>query len=113
MRIELLWFDGCPNHEAARAALERILASRGIGAAAVRSVEVDEGSVEALKFPGSPTNRVDGRDIEPDFEEPANYALSCRVYQTPKGLRGMPETAWMERAIDDSLLGESAADSPR
>jgi hypothetical protein len=33
MQIELLWFDGCPNHESARAVVEQVLASRGLDSA--------------------------------------------------------------------------------
>lgn len=100
MRIELLWFDGCPNHEAARRDVEGVLASRGIDAAAIQSVRVDEASAEELRFPGSPTIRIDGRDVEPAFRDAGSYALSCRVYQTPSGLRGRPPIEWIERAID-------------
>ena len=100
MRIELLWFEGCPNHEAARRALEGVLASRGLDAATIQFVQVDRESAEALRFPGSPTIRVDGRDIEPAFRDAGSYSLSCRVYQTSSGPRGTPPIEWIERAID-------------
>ena len=100
MRIELLWFEGCPNHVEARRALEGVLASRGLDSIEVQLVRVDDESVEAARFPGSPTIRVDGRDIEPGFRHPGSYSLSCRVYQTPSGLRGIPPIEWIERAID-------------
>lgn len=105
MRIELLWFDGCPNHEAVRAAVEQLLVSRGVDASHLTSIEVLEDTAAAVKFPGSPTVRVDGQDIEPGFREPDSYGLSCRVYSTSAGLRGQPEIAWIERAIDRALLG--------
>ena len=103
MQIEVLWFDGCPNHESSRAAVEQALASRGLDSALINSIRVDETTAVDVKFPGSPTIRVDGQDIEPDFQDPGTYALSCRVYATSKGLRGQPETTWIERAIDDAL----------
>ncbi len=106
MRIELLWFDGCPNHEAARRDLEGVLAARGIDAAAVHLVQVDEESAEELRFPGSPTIRVDGRDVEPAFRDAGSYALSCRVYVTPSGARGTPPVEWIERAIDAASSGD-------
>lgn len=103
MRIELLWFDGCPNHEHTRVLLERVLASRGIDASAVQTIVVDETSTDTVKFPGSPTLRVDGRDVEPGFKDSGDYALNCRVYQTPEGLQGFPAIAWIERAIDEAM----------
>ena len=42
-----------------------------------------------LRFPGSPTIRVDGRDLFP-FVERGIWALGCRTYATPEGLKGYP-----------------------
>lgn len=99
MRIDLLWFDGCPNHSLARALLEEVLAARGI-AAEIHAIEVrDPETAEAVRFPGSPTIRVNGVDVEPDFEDPGEYAIRCRVYATPSDLSGVPPRAWIERAI--------------
>ena len=106
MQIELLWFDGCPNHVATRGAIEQVLTSRGLDSGVVKSISVDATSADQLKFPGSPTMRVDGRDIEPDFRDPGTYGLACRVYATSTGLRGQPEIAWIERAIDHALSQE-------
>ena len=103
MRIELLSFDGCPNHDRARAELERVLASRGLDPAIVESIRVNPESVDILKFPGSPTIRVNARDVEPGFEDHGSYALSCRLYQTMQGPRGVPDVAWIEHAIDEAL----------
>jgi hypothetical protein len=102
MRIELLWFDGCPNHQQARMALDQVLSCRGVDTAGVQSIRVDADSAEKLKFPGSPTIRVNGDDIEPAFEDPGRYSLSCRAYRTPRGFKGVPEVAWIEHAIDDA-----------
>ena len=41
-------------------------------------------------FHGSPTILVDGHDIFPVDDYDGD--LSCRVYLTPEGLRGMPST---------------------
>jgi hypothetical protein len=42
-----------------------------------------------LRFPGSPTIRVDGRDLFP-VPERGIWALGCRTYATPKGMKGYP-----------------------
>lgn len=108
MQIELLCFDGCPNCDPARAAVEQVLASRGLDSALINFIRVDAANAVDVKFPGSPTIRVDGRDIEPDFRDPGTYALSCRVYASSNGLRGQPETTWIERAIDHALSDNGA-----
>ncbi|TAK56562.1 MAG: hypothetical protein EPO22_13555, partial [Dehalococcoidia bacterium] len=62
MKIELLWFDGCPNHEHARALLEDVLRELGVRQS-IETIRVDDAaSAEAAHFPGSPTIRVDGVD---------------------------------------------------
>jgi hypothetical protein len=54
------------------------------------------------KFPGSPTIRIDGRDVDPSYKDPADYTPRCRVYWTAAGLRGLPERAWVESALQAS-----------
>jgi hypothetical protein len=51
---------------------------------------------ETPPVPGSPTIRIDGRDLFPVANR-AGYALGCRMYATPDGLKGSP-TAEMVRA---------------
>ena len=52
-----------------------------------------------MRFPGSPTIRVDGVDIEPGFIDPGDYTPRCRLYRTSAGLRGVPDPAWIEDAL--------------
>lgn len=42
-------------------------------------------------FTGSPMIRIDGDELFPT--NPANYALGCRVFQTPEGFKGWPTKA--------------------
>ena len=64
-KIELFYWEGCPSHPEALALLEALLAERGV-ATAVELHEVrSQAEAEALGFPGSPTIRFDGRDIDP------------------------------------------------
>lgn len=102
MQIEILWFDDCPNHERALALLEDVLRERGIRESVISVRVVDAAFAESVRFPGSPTIRIDGNDIEPGFEDPGEYALRCRVYRTSEGLRGVPERAWIESVLDRS-----------
>ena len=62
MRIELLWWEGCPSHPEALADLRRVLAEERVNDP-VRLVEVDtDEQARAQRFPGSPTIRLDGED---------------------------------------------------
>jgi hypothetical protein len=84
MRVELLWWEGCPSYPETRADLERILSEEGLDAE-VEMVEVEsDEQAQRERFPGSPTIRVDGEPIlAPDNGEP--FSLTCRVYRLRDG----------------------------
>jgi hypothetical protein len=84
MDIELLYWDGCPSHPEARELLEEVLASRGIDVAIRMTHVATDAEAERRKFPGSPTIRIDGRDIEPRGAA-VPPSLTCRVYHLPDG----------------------------
>ena len=100
MRVQLLYFEGCPNWQIAEARLRDALVAVGI-AELVELVEVNthEQAVR-LGFRGSPSVMVDGRDL---FAPPgAAYGLMCRVYSTPEGLQGSPTTEQWVAALADA-----------
>ena len=89
MDVELLYFEGCPAYRKAERNLKDALARRGVRAE-VRMVEIgDDEDARRLRFPGSPTIRVDGRDLFPAGGR-KDWRLACRVYATPDGLRDHP-----------------------
>lgn len=97
--IEILYFDGCPNYEAARAMVERVSSELGIEPE-LRLVNVaDEREAQRLRFLGSPTVRVGGRDIDPGADTRDDYVLSCRVYRTEAGFGGQPDERWLREAL--------------
>lgn len=98
-RVELLWFADCPNHPTARAMLEEVLAEVAPGTAIEDVDATDPAEAERLRFPGSPTIRVNGRDIDPGYVDPGDYTPRCRLYWTRDGLRGLPERDWIEAAL--------------
>lgn len=101
-RVEILYFEGCPNHEAARAAVERVAADLDIEPD-LELVEVpDAEAAMRLRFLGSPTVRVAGRDVEPGAEQRSDFVLSCRVYRTERGFSGQPEASWIREALKEA-----------
>lgn len=93
--VEVLTFAGCPNAGPALALVERVSAELGIDADVQRIDVEDSDHAEALRFLGSPSIRVDGRDIEPGAEERSDHVFSCRVYPSESGLRGLPDERWL------------------
>ena len=103
MNLEILYFGGCPTYREARQALSEALRAEGLMAeVGLVAVETNE-EAERLRFPGSPTIRADGRDLFPLPDRPA-WALGCRIYRTPDGLKGSP-TAEMVRASLRDVAG--------
>jgi hypothetical protein len=105
MRIELLYFDGCPNYEALVPRVREIVADTGISAEVeVRRITDDE-AARRERFLGSPTLRVDGHDVEPEAEHRTDYGLKCRLYRTAAGLSGQPT----EQSLREALRGTPEA----
>ena len=99
MKVELLYFDGCPSSEALLPRVRDLLAEAGVrDGIELRRVETHEAAV-AERFLGSPTLRVDGVDVDPGAGERDDFGLKCRLYSGPSGLSGVPDDAWIRAAV--------------
>ena len=97
--VEILSFAGCPNHLGAIELVERVSVEVGLDPE-IRVLDVpDQDAAERLRFLGSPTIRVGGRDVDPRAEERSDYALSCRVFRTETGIAGQPDERWVREAL--------------
>ena len=93
-RIELLYFDGCPNHDVLLPRLQRLVETSDTELdLETRRIETENEARQA-RFLGSPTVRVDGRDIEPGADARNDYGVKCRLYRTEAGLMGLPPESW-------------------
>jgi hypothetical protein len=99
--VEVLYFDGCPNWPGTRSLVERILVDLEVDAEVVPVRVESPEAAERLRFLGSPTVRVNGRDVEPGAAERTDFALGCRVYSWEGRMSGEPE----ERLIRAAVLG--------
>ena len=111
MHVEVIYFDGCPNHDALLPHLRELLASAGAGTQ-IELVRVEDAeAAERERFLGSPTVRVDGEDVEPGAEQRSDFGLQCRLFATPDGLRGMPTDEWVLAALHRSKAAASCGAS--
>jgi hypothetical protein len=84
MKVELLWWEGCPSTPQALQDLKQALSAEGLDPEAVELVEVEsDEQAERERFPGSPTIRLDGEDLVPADFDPVG--LTCRVYRLRDG----------------------------
>lgn len=102
MKIELLYFDGCPSWEIALKNFETALQEENITASIEMIKVTDDEDATRLNFLGSPHFRVDGKDLW--HEERETYSMSCRVYSTPEGTKGFPTTNMLREQLR-SLAG--------
>jgi hypothetical protein len=98
--VELLWWEGCPSWKETLADLEAAMSAVGLNPADVVVREIDDDArAEQVGFVGSPTIRVDGRDVlPPDESEPPG--LTCRVYFLRDGrVSPTPDPADLREAL--------------
>jgi hypothetical protein len=101
MKVDVLFFDGCPNYESLLPHLRALLNAGGAEDTTIDLVRVeDAAAAEAERFLGSPTIRIDGEDVEPGADERTDFGLKCRLFATPEGLRGTPADDWVRRALE-------------
>ena len=97
--IEVLYVQDCPHYRETLALVERVRAELGIDADLHSTLVVDQAAADQARFPGSPTVRVDGLDVEPGSEPAAEYFLGCRLYRLEHSFAGQPEERWVREAL--------------
>lgn len=101
MNIEILYFDGCPNHKLADQRVREVLDELGIRAEVVHVNVKDENTAQQVQFPGSPTVRVNGADVAPVTND-EQFSMRCRVYPTSSGFDGAPDKDVIRSVIERS-----------
>jgi hypothetical protein len=99
LQIELLWWRGCPSWPQARVLVREEMARAGLDPETLieREMRVDS-DAEVERFHGSPTIRIDGRDIADPGINP--IGLTCRVYRLRDGrISALPDRADLADAL--------------
>ena len=96
MKVEIFYVADCPSQSAAVALVKNVLAAQGVQAEITEVLVTDEQTAHELRFPGSPTIRINGRDVAEPPE--TGFALQCRLY--PGSLRiGLPPPELVHLAV--------------
>ena len=99
MKIELLYFDGCPSYERLLPRLRELVAETDPDLAIeLRRVESIE-DAERERFLGSPTVRVDGADVDPGAGAREDFGLICRLYRSDGETAPFPPEQWIRTAL--------------
>ena len=101
MKVEVLYFPGCPHVDAAVAEVERALRETKISAD-VRQTAFSEEAAQARGFAGSPTILINGKDVEASGNGELR-GLSCRIYSDGRFVPGQDS---IQRALRNAKLEE-------
>jgi hypothetical protein len=109
MRVELLYWEGCPSHPQALRDLRDAMRDAGLDPDGIelREVSSDEAAA-AERFVGSPTIRIDGVDAVDPGDEPVG--LTCRVYYLRDGrVSAVPDPDDIRDALRRAHMNRSPA----
>jgi len=112
-KIEILVTPGCPHARATEALVREVAGNLAPDARIERTVVNDFAEAERLGFPGSPSIRIDGEDLEDPAAGPAAYA--CRRYEDSDGVppRWLVESRLLRAMGPKHLLFLCVANSAR
>ena len=104
LRIDFLFWRECPSHTETWERLQTVLRHEGLQAEVHRvEINTDEEAVQQ-DFPGSPTLRINGRDIDPEGARGQRASLSCRIYHDASGrVVPLPSEALIRKAIKNKI----------
>ena len=108
-RVEFLWWEGCPSHERALAELRDAMGAAGLDPASVEVRHVGtEDDAARDRFAGSPTIRIDGRDLQP-ADDSESAGLTCRIYLLRDGrVSPTPDPADLREALAVAIHEEAS-----
>jgi hypothetical protein len=95
MKVNVLYFEGCPHWRTAADRLGALQAEMGFELTHQLVATPEE--AELLGFRGSPTIQVDG--VDPFDPDGAPIGFACRVYETPAGQAGSPTIEQLRRVL--------------
>ncbi len=99
MKIEIIYFEGCPNSDPTIDLVKQVVSDLGINAS-VATVEVNSpDEAKQHHFFGSPTVQINGVDADPSVRSSTDFAYGCRMY----GNTGTPPRQMIETAIKERI----------
>lgn len=99
VQIEILARKDCQSRGMAIAVVERVVEETGVPAEITIVDVTSEAQARKRLLPGSPTVRVEGRDVDRQPNVRTEFTLGDRVYRTDRGLAGWPDAQWVREAL--------------
>jgi hypothetical protein len=102
MKVEILYFAGCPNHAAAVDLVRTVLREEGAAAEMVEVEIKDSSMAQKVGFLGSPSIRVNGQDVERSARSAGSFGLTCRTYFAEGRRFAAPPCEWIRDAVQEA-----------
>jgi hypothetical protein len=103
LQIEVLYLEGCPNHQPAVEQLRQALRAEAI-ATSVDEIEVkDAVMAQEIRFLGSPSVRVNGMDVEEAARDAKTFGFGCRTYFEKNRRSALPSVELIRRALANAV----------
>jgi len=99
VKVELLYVRDCSNRLSTLQTVKDILRESGLPLDVAEIEIATPSQAESYAFPGSPTVRVDGGDVEPGLSGLTSFGVSCRSYVVNGKRQGVPDREWIVKAI--------------
>jgi copper chaperone CopZ len=103
MKIEVLYFSGCPNQAPAVERVKEALRTEQMSGEIVEIEVLDAEMARRQKFLGSPSIRVNGLDVEPEARSRDGFGMMCRTYAGGSGRSGLPSRELIRAALREAL----------
>jgi len=103
MKIEIFYFEGCPNYEPTVKLVQELVSELHIDAEITAVNVEDNDDAVSKRFLGSPSIRIKGKDIEMEENELTQYSMRCRVYQYDGKYSGLPSREVLRRKLIEAL----------
>lgn len=111
MLIEILTFKGCPNAEGAEQLVRQAVKELNVAADIEVVSVVDNDDAVAKRFLGSPSIRIDDKDIEVDEDDTTQYSMRCRVYRQGDQQSGLPSRELLIAALQKATGHGNSSDA--
>ncbi len=97
--IMFLFHKDCPSWKSVLKTLNMIVAEEGVNVD-VRKIQI-RAEMDAIKrkFPGSPTIRINGKDIDPSFRDTGKYGMVNREYPGGEAGNSLPSENLIRKAV--------------
>jgi len=106
MKIEILYFDECPNHGPTVERVKDALRQEDMTAEILEVNVRDEATARSLRFLGSPTVRIDGVDVEATGRLSKDFGMICRIYADSGRRIGIPPVDLIRAALRQTVGGK-------